>query len=153
MLFKRDNAISAFRNSVDFAKDLASKNPLALVDLVRVLARPLQSEFLVDVIRSEPRGVTHLDELNGLFFKTSRICDFERQGRIYDHDVVVKLNRDPVFPVPWNRDRMASALATIGSGKSRGLWRQDTNHGIKVWLPWGLCFVMGGESFDHYRSG
>ncbi|GAB3261439.1 hypothetical protein GCM10027296_35460 [Chitinimonas naiadis] len=49
------------------------------------------------------------------------------------------------MPTPWNRDRYELALATIGSAKGQGVWRQDLNHTISVWLPWGIAFVTGGN--------
>src|SRR5690606_8546461 len=58
------------------------------------------------------------------------------------------LARDPVLPWAWNRTSYMSALATIGShdgqyGKKR--WRQDFNHKVDLWLPWGIGFVAGGN--------
>jgi hypothetical protein len=36
-------------------------------------------------------------------------------------------------------------LNTIGKGKEEGQWRQDFNHSVELYLPWGLAFVAGGN--------
>ena len=47
---------------------------------------------------------------------------------------------------PWNRQRIANALAGIGAGKNRGEWTRDfSNHHLTLWLPWGIAFVSGGN--------
>ncbi|WER45129.1 hypothetical protein CupriaWKF_12510 [Cupriavidus sp. WKF15] len=60
----------------------------------------------------------------------------------------LQLARHIVLPWAWNRQRYVGALATIGSAKNNDRdtgWRQDGNHGVTLWLPWGIGFVTGGN--------
>ncbi|CAE6862600.1 hypothetical protein R75465_07745 [Paraburkholderia aspalathi] len=60
-----------------------------------------------------------------------------------------------MLPWPWNHGRYVDAVASIGAAKidpddpwSRhhsGAWRQDSNHLITLWLPWGIATVGGGN--------
>ena len=59
---------------------------------------------------------------------------------------LVDISRDPIFPMPWHRDRVLSACVNIGDKKPWGAWKQDnSNHSIELWLPWRIVFVHGGN--------
>lgn len=58
---------------------------------------------------------------------------------------IVRLASDPVLPCPTKRQCIASALAEIGTDKLKGIWKQDSNHRLTFWLPWGIAFVGGGN--------
>nr|WP_152624096.1 DUF6710 family protein [Cupriavidus sp. IDO] len=58
------------------------------------------------------------------------------------------LARDIVLLCAWNMQRYVGALACIGKEKFDDrdtTWRQDYNHGVTLWLPWGIGFVTGGN--------
>lgn len=57
----------------------------------------------------------------------------------------VELARDPVLPCPWKRPDLVNTLSYVGSGRVLGPWRQDPNHSVIVFLPWGIAFVVGGN--------
>ena len=150
-LLKRKNRpvpLTEFDHIMGFAQALANKNPVALIDLVRILLRPLQSELLLTAIENEMHGARH--EIEGYnFFMPCGPSDIQMPfdyPRLDSKKFLIQLNRDPVLPCPWNRDRYVGTLANIGHGKHCGNWEQNTqNHSITLWMPWGVAFVNGGN--------
>lgn len=137
-----------FDHIMDFAQTLAESNPTALIDLVRILLRPLQSELLLTAIQNEKHGAR--DEVDGYdFFMPCGPREIQRAFDCPQLDpakFLVQLNRDPVLPCPWHRSRYIGTLANIGHGKDCGGWEEDsTNHSVTLWLPWGIAFVHGGN--------
>lgn len=145
---KPDEPSPEFNHIMNFARDLAKSNPVALIDLVRVLLRPLQAELLLSAIEKEMHGAQRAIT-DFKFFMPDGPSDLQMAfdcPRLNSEGFLVQLNRDPVLPCPWHRGRYASALADIGSGKPCGDWKEDsTNHFVTVWLPWGVAFVNGGN--------
>lgn len=137
-----------FNHIMSFARDLAKSNPVALIDLVRVLLRPLQAELLLSAIENEMHGAgSAITDFK--FFMPNGPSDLQMAfdcPRLDSDGFLVQLNRDPVLPCPWHRGRYVGTLANIGAGKLCGDWEQDTtNHFVTVWLPWGIAFVNGGN--------
>ncbi|WP_460534894.1 DUF6710 family protein [Chitinimonas naiadis] len=134
-----------FQHIMEIATGIGRKNPSALRDLVRALLRPLQSEHLIAVAEREQHAAPREICGDWFFFNLNPVLDVYdcrlRPTPFYE----VSLVGDVVLPTPWNRDRYELALATIGSAKGQGVWRQDLNHTISVWLPWGIAFVTGGN--------
>ncbi len=140
--------LTEFDHIMGFAQTLSNTNPAALVDLVRILLRPLQSELLLTAIENEMHGARHEIESYKFFMP----CGPSNIQMVFDHPqldsekFLVHLNRDPVLPCPWHRDRYVGSLSNIGHGKHCGDWQEDViNHSITVWLPWGIAFVYGGN--------
>ncbi|MGY2258000.1 DUF6710 family protein [Pseudomonas sp. SDO55104_S430] len=157
----KSQSIAHFEQLIQTAKLIAQTNPRGLVDLVRAILRPLQSEYLLGVAE---RGQDALPTIGSFTFFGEAIRD-----RIFDSDGVnfrgarlgseafsLRLSRDIVLPWAWDFGRYVDALATIGSDKeivcenkwsrvSQGPWRQDNNHQVELWLPWGIGFVNGGN--------
>lgn len=131
-----------------FAQSLAKRNPTALIDLVRILLRPLQSELLLTAIENEIHRAKD-DFIGYYFFMPNGPNDIQMEinyPRLEANKFLVQLSRDPVLPSPWNRDRYVERLTSIGHGKSWGDWKVDTiNHNITLWLPWGIAFVNRGN--------
>lgn len=137
-----------FAHILDFAKQLAAKNPQALIDLIRVLLRPLQGELLLNSIMHELHGAREEVDRTGFFMgRGSRVDQSGFNGRTLDKtDFLVHLNRDPILPCPWHRTRYVDTLSYIGKGKKLGDWEEDSkNHNVTIWLPWGVVFVNGGN--------
>lgn len=130
---------------MSMAKTIADTNPDGLLPLVRALLRPLQAEHMIAVAErgdhQAPGEIRYLD----FFFNLNAIAEslefYQRNKPV----VRIDLARDIVLPTPWMRSRYANTLANIGTGKSSGPWRADSNHGISVWLPWRIGFVSGGN--------
>ena len=51
--------LTEFDHIVSFAEALAKSNPAALIDLSRILLRPLQAELLLTAIENEMHGARH----------------------------------------------------------------------------------------------
>jgi hypothetical protein len=135
-----------FNNLMEFAAELADANPSALPDLVRMYLRPLQAEMLVDVAKKGAiKDVPSIDNRDFFWSGQCRIFDQLRRTRRHKK-IEIRLNRDVILPWPWERGRLIRTLASIGSGRAWGKWKQDDmNHLVHVWLPWGIPFVGGGN--------
>lgn len=153
--------LSCFEHLLKTAKLIAEINPRGLVDLVRAILRPLQSEYLLGVAE---RGQNALPNIASSGFFGGAVHDrmlhpdgiTSRGIRLESKTFSLKLARDIVLPCAWHFDRYVNALATIGSGKAvaggrfwnrayQGPWCQEDNHRIELWLPWGIGFVNGGN--------
>lgn len=136
---------NSFHHIMSMAGKIATDSPEGLRELVRALLRPLQSELMVAVAERSnheaPRDIRSLD----FFFNLNEVAEsseFYLRGKPV---VRVELSNDIVLPAPWRRNRFASALANIGTGKKNGTWSPDTNHSVTVWWPWRIAFVTGGN--------
>lgn len=132
---------------MNFAARIAEKNPAALVEYVRLLARPLQSELMLDPATKGERSDVSCIDTRGFFWdgQGEHFGQLKRTNR-RRNDIEVHLNRDVVLSWPWKQDRLVRALTSIGPGRAWGEWKIDKlNHQVSVWLPWGLAFVGGGN--------
>jgi hypothetical protein len=138
---------SQFENIMDMAREIAQRNPAALHDLVNLLLRPYQAEALVGVVENAAHQAPPSIVSSSFFFDDRRITplSYGIGVKLAPDAFRVNLAKDTILPWPWNRQRIASALAHIGRGKSMGKWRQDPNHQVMLWLPWGISFVGGGN--------
>jgi len=144
----RRHCSPTFGQIMEFANRISDDEPRALVDLVKALLRPLQAMHLVDAIR-KPQHQT-LEYLSHLHFfinkpSTEAASLIWKLPSINPEHFRVRLWSDVALPTPWSRERYASALMHVGSGKRCGEWRQDDNHLLHLMLPWGISFVNGGN--------
>lgn len=157
---RRRTPEARFKQLLDTAEQIAEINPQGLSDFIRAVLRPLQSDHLLGVAEF---GRFHGGNLHwGGFFGAAVSSRMYTPNGLHfrgieldSHDYPLSLARDPVLPWPWNHDRYVSAIATIGITKrlahQSGLrrwqeaWRQDSNHGVMLWLPWSIGFVTGGN--------
>lgn len=136
-----------FQHLLEFSRQIAETNPPALVDLVRLYLRPLQTELLLSCAEREMHGARREIEIARFFMPTgpSSLRDYWNYRKCDPQAFSVDLAKDPILPCPWRRDRYVDALAHIGVHKKSGHWQQDTNHRVVVLLPWGIAFVIGGN--------
>lgn len=141
-----------FNNIMDFASEVEEKNPKALIDLVRVLLKPLQFDYLVSCIESENHHSKKSMKSFDFFMPNSSIdLQFAPNYPILDSNLfLIDLKKDSIFPGPWERNRYINCLSYIGSSKEcgdfGGKWQQDfSNHHSHILLPWGIVFVEGGN--------
>lgn len=141
----RSFRIEQFNMVMEVARKISLSNPDALRNLIFALLRPLQSEHLLAVAECQDHQAP--DAINGSsFFFTNHSLFSHSDHWIQDYPIVeLNLACTPIFPTPWDRDRYARALALIGHGKPLGDWRQEPNHVVSLWLPWGIGFVSGGN--------
>lgn len=137
--------IEHFNMTMEIAHEIANKNPHALLDLIRALLRPLQSEHILAVAERKDHQAPSPIEGYSFFFSNLQI--FSGSDHLIRNAPKFELNLacDPIFPTPWKRNDYVNALSLIGTGKALGSWRQDTNHIVSLWLPWGIGFVLGGN--------
>lgn len=140
-------SVAVFQHTRQFARDVADKNPAALVDVMRLLLRPLQTELLVSASEREMHGARASIEPSSFFAPNAPLAfsSYWNFPQLPPEQFRVDLARDPVLPCPWHRTRYVDAVAHIGDGKDNGPWTQDANHRIVLWLPWGIPFVTGGN--------
>ncbi|MDN4608216.1 DUF6710 family protein [Sporosarcina highlanderae] len=131
--------------------DFKEKADHSLVDVVRLLGRQLQSQYLTNLIYGmDETLIPKLHPSEVLFESSARI---NLEGTIFsdiikkvDNEKIISLNRDLILPWPWKESRLISCIANIGQGRRWGQWRQDdNNHYVDLWLPMGIAWVFGGN--------
>jgi hypothetical protein len=144
---KRRNTQIEFNNLMDFANAVATSNPDALRNLVRLYLRPLQSEMLLDAAgKGSKRDVPSIDSRSFFWEEQSSMFSMLRRTRRRQFQCELQLNRDIILPWPWHRERLIRSLSSLGRKRAWGRWKQDEmNHHVHVWLPWGIAFVAGGN--------
>lgn len=136
-----------FINLMDMAKDIERRDATGLPRLVSAILRPLQAEQILSVAERTQHAALDAVRFDQLFSPDYFFSYFDPVDclRVPPEDFVIDLSSAIVFATPWVRTGFASALAHIGSGKSCGSWRQDTNHGVTLLLPWRIAVVVGGN--------
>lgn len=113
---------SQFENIMEMAREIAQQNPAALHDLVNLLLRPYQAEALVGVVENASHKAPPSIVSSSFLFDDRRITplSYGVGVKLKPDEFRVNLAKDTILPWPWNRQRIASALAHIGHGKSMG---------------------------------
>jgi hypothetical protein len=152
------DSIMEFANSVlEQTKKLENENgPLSqevehpLVDVVRLVGRKIQTEYLTNLIYRK-----YESELPSLFpeevlFDRQAILSLD--GKEFEDVIIelkeektVSLSHDLVLPWSWRTSRLVNCITRIGEGRVDGTWRQDHNHCVDLWLPMGIAWVGGGN--------
>lgn len=141
---------SSFDRILELAVRTAKSNPKALPDLVRLIGRRLQSQWIYQVAAAPEHSPATVDVAYA-FFSLSTVVTTDGKTlynllRKTDEARDLRLGRDLVLPWPWNRSRMVSNLSMIGADRSNGAWRFDpSNHFVELWLPMGIGWVTGGN--------
>jgi len=150
--------MSFSRSVLDQAKDfkkckenLNEENEHPLIDVVRLIGRQLQSQYLTNLLYSRDEAlIPILSPKEVLFDPLARISkdgtNFEDVMRELKTEKVISLNRDLVLPWSWKKSRLVTCIAQIGEGRRRGKWLQDhNNHYVDLWFPMGIAWVYGGN--------
>lgn len=121
-----------------------------LVDLVRLVGRKLQTEYLTNLLYQE--NESDLPDLNYEKVLFNSECTLSKDGESLE-DLIkevsnedeqrVMLGCDLILPWPWKTQRLIYSMARIGEGRVGKAWRQDRNHWIETWLPMGVSWVRG----------
>ncbi|UAN18603.1 DUF6710 family protein (plasmid) [Enterobacter asburiae] len=140
--------VIAAKNNFDHLLSVASSLPiLALPDFIRVIVRPLQSDFLLAVAEEGTDARPDMDPEEFFFKGIREVQDYDRMksGERNPQDYPLSLASDMVLPWPWSRSRYINNVSRIGTAKGRP-WQQDrNNHYVELWLPWRIGFVEGGN--------
>lgn len=150
MRFSRSvlNEAKEFKKSKD---SLNEKTEHPLIDVVRLVGRKLQSQYLTNLLYHRDEAlIPNLFPEEVLFDPLARITkegtNFQDVMRELKTEKVISLNRDLVLPWPWKKSRLITCIALIGQGRRWGQWSQDcNNHYVDLWLPMGIAWVYGGN--------
>ena len=140
-----------FDHLMRVANDIQSRNPRALPDFLNIVLRPIQAEGNLAVAE---RGTGAISSANFFFFGKFIFdylygSDGELLGNYLNaEEYELSLSYHIIFTRPWNLERYVCNLSYIGRHKALDEscnWRQDNNHDVEVWLPWGIGFVCSGN--------
>lgn len=122
-----------------------------LNDVIRLVGRKLQTDYLVDLLFcKDESALPNLEQSELLFDRRiplskdgKTISDFKKKVNIQK---TIFLKKDLILPWPWKRSRLINCMANIGQGRIQGAWKQDiNNHFVELWLPMGVAWVHGGN--------
>ena len=151
LLKKKDSDLEKFNSIMEFAAKVLEKNKYALVDVVKSLSFPVQYNEISNLMSRD----------NGRDFNF--FCDFfwndaekyvwtemrneNTKVEAYGNSKNFKLDlkRDIVIPNMWKKKKFLDALTSYGAGENKVSWRQDNNHKVETWLPWGISVVDAGN--------
>lgn len=145
-----------FRAIMAVARGIAKKEPAALVQLVALLGRKIQADYIDRVLITTKPGVEYPHPAD-LWF--DRGLPLTRDGQTLrevrkqsERQIRVRLASDPIWTAPWCRQRLINTLSEIGKGRPRGKWQEDRhNHFVVAWLPIGIACV--GNGFHSITTG
>ena len=139
-------------------EELASADRYALPAMVRLIAQPLQSAFVGEVLRWPAHQCNLDNDLDRLFFRESLAITsdgrslFDLRRSVDEVSCAaskqrfwLQLGRDAVIPAPWHRGRLVDCLSSIGRARENGGWEADQNHRVALLVPFGLGVVHGGN--------
>ena len=125
-----------------------------IFDFIRILGRSLQSDYIKYSLyfSSDECNVPNL-YWNTVGFDTGVrfAVDYNKTISFWDllkevsSNKELSLSTDLILPWPWKKSRLINAIESIGNGRLKGVWRQDPNHCIELWLPIGLGWVTCGN--------
>lgn len=128
--------------------DIFNRNE-ALLDLIKIIMRPIQAIHMRDAYLKEQHNV--IDEL--LFSSSMLPPSCERM--LNEEDKLPKeenikypifLSKDIVLPTNWHPQSIVSLLGKIGTDDRHcGKFRQDRNHSTTLLLPMRISFVNSGN--------
>ena len=139
-----------FFSIMEIAHDISRNEPLALVDLVRLVGCSIQSDVMTASVKSNESRRTEFT-IQGVWFDPWALLTLD--GRSIAElklevttDVRLKLSEHLLFPSPWCRQRIVKNLCDIGLSKKQGNWQQqEFNHDVEYWLPLGIGWVIRGH--------
>lgn len=150
---------SQFKTLMKTAESISRLNPRGLTDLIHAILRPLQSEYLLGVAEKGQNAYPTISWDNFYGKNIFNACFengyFRAPNIAGQRAIKLQLGKHLVLPCASNTSRYISAITSIGSEKTvlkenrfysqSSTWRQDSNHGVTLWLPWGVGFVTGGN--------
>lgn len=155
---RSEKSMKQFRQLLLTAEAIAENNPRGLADLVHAIIRPYQSEALL-AVAEQGTDANPTIEISSIFGKEV-VNRFYAEGYMRGREISsdrfrLQLGRHAVLPWPWKHERYVNNVARIGTTKidqtdpwgrrHAGPWRQDINHSVTLWLPWGIATVSGGN--------
>ncbi|MGG1555638.1 DUF6710 family protein [Paenibacillus ferrarius] len=122
---------------------------------LKLLGLKLQTNYLTNLLYDDDHGaIKKFPDITPwlVFFDLSikitpegkKLYDFLYKKEV-ESQFEVDLAEDLILPWPWNVDRCITTISSIGNLRPWGVWNQDSNHRIYMILPFGICFVVGGN--------
>lgn len=148
---KKDSDFEKFNNIMEFADKVLRDNKYALIDLIKSLMFSVQYDEIKDVIVNgqHQRDFNFLCDFfwddDKYIWTSMRFKKINVKPKESDKNFKLDLKKDIVISSPWDRDRLSSAFSGYGDGKNKKSWRQDNNHNVETWLPWGISIVNSGN--------
>jgi hypothetical protein len=165
MLTKLLSKITSYRSTkkrnrfellMERANELANhKNVYGLIDLTKIVLRPIQAEHIRNAYLREPDAA--IEELFysdlGLncilpeFDQTFDALLYTDLCRVSDSTKFPKLNlaSDVTFPTSWNPSSIVNVLGIIGQGRHCGPFVQSENHQVMYTYPLAIGWVANGN--------
>ena len=149
---KRDR----FELLMERANKLANQeNAYGLIDLIKIVLRPIQAEHIRNAYLSEPHAA--IEEL--FYFDLGLNCILPEFGqtfgvllytdlcRVSDTTRFPKLNlaSDIIFPTSWNPSSIVNMLGMIGRDRHCGPFVQTNNHKVMYTYPLAIGWVANGN--------
>lgn len=151
-----------FNNILEFARKILDENIVSkfdehpIFDFIRILGRGLQSDYMKYAFYYDCDGGEHnvpmpkcylvgFDENEMFIDDSDKLIEFYDFKKEVKSNKKVNLSTDLVLPCPWNRDRLFNNITEIGRNRASGVWKQDRNHEVEVWLPMGIAWVRRGN--------
>lgn len=150
-----NQVVNEFNISQQYKKGDTELLEHPLIDVIRILGRKLQTEYVCYLISVDPevsdqeyrKEDIKID--NTMFDHLKKIedsCNLKSFMFEVSNDQLIELKKDVILPWPWNRKRLIDNISTIGKGRSGGEWKQDEgNHFVTLWLPIRIAWVDQGN--------
>ncbi|MDP9371135.1 MAG: hypothetical protein M3Q65_01490 [Chloroflexota bacterium] len=148
----READAAGFAAIMGLAREIAGREPAALVDLVALLGKKIQADIINRFLAHPAPDPADLEPAPEHLWFDPRLPLTPTGATL--NDLLIRLPRKPrvalrtavVLPWPWACGRFVNALCSIGPGRRWGPWQEDRqNHFLECWLPLGLCWVGGGN--------
>lgn len=140
-----------FNEILKTARQIAERRPEALRSLVRLIGRQQQARCMASIVKKGAFQEAAADLLvDSLWFSSTQSLDdngttLGQLMRRAEYRRPLELGADVLLPVPWNREQLIRSMCTLCHDAGGKEWRQDRNHKVKYWLPWGVGLIEGGN--------
>jgi hypothetical protein len=147
----RNAQLAQFNAILAMANEIAQLKPRALPTLIKLLARPMQADCMLRVVRAGeniPSGGDFL--VNNLWFPEDLWLDYKGttletlKERVQTRRSL-SLATDVLLTYPAGHRKLIESMCNLGRQTSASEWKPETNHNVNFWLPWGIGWVVTGH--------
>jgi hypothetical protein len=148
----RNAQLAQFNAILAMANEIANREPRALPTLVKLLARSVQADCMLKVVRTGhtiPAGGDFL--VNNLWFPEDLWLDNKGTtlgtiGKSVETGRPLSLGTDVLLVYPAGHRKLIEAICRYNRQTLAGEWKKsELNHDINFWLPWGIGWVVRGH--------
>lgn len=136
------------RRARQIAGSAAEHKNEALLDLIKIVMRPVQAEHIRNAYISEAHGAIRELNFSKDWFGTQNSFDFYTalpdESPKKQH--TVNLSSDIVLPTCWHPASLSATIGVIGrKNRKCGEFAQSANHSVLFLLPMRIGFVINGN--------